>query len=117
MVDPATKFLGVGAQQGDFFAPSTAAENVQLEYFTTFLDTKNHAVGVPLAAAIDSHFYAMDFPGYPINRTVPATYSNMFGQADIFSVAVRQIDAVRRRLSPSTKVFLKVNKSCIYQIR
>jgi len=74
-----------------------------MEWFSHFLNASNHAPGAPVAEAIDYHYYAS-----PPSRTDVSTYSAMFGDADHWiEMYVKPAEVIRKRLSPSTKTYLK----------
>lgn len=83
-VSPQTKFVGLAL-----------ADAHHLDYFNYFLDPKNHRPGIPLDM-ISYHFY-----GSPADAI--AAHWQFFAEADRFVQNVRQIEAIRQRLSPSTK--------------
>jgi len=86
-VQPETKFVGLAL-----------ALPVEPRYFEYFLDPRNHKPGIPLDF-ISYHFYA-NAPEGQIQGADQYTY---FDQADGFIKTVRYIEAIRKRLSPSTK--------------
>ncbi len=90
-LDPGMKFVGLALAFPE-------RDPNMLEYF---LNPANHASGVPLDM-ISYHFYATPTK----QQTVEDWQYSFFDQADKFLVAVRYIDAMRRRLSPATKVDL-----------
>jgi len=65
-----------------------------------FLNSSNHAPGIPLHW-ISYHFYAS-----PGSRTDPNGYEIFFPQSDGFFGRVVEIEKIRKALSPSTKVDL-----------
>ena len=69
--------------------------------FEYFLDPAHHRPGTPLDY-ISYHFYATPREGEDV-RTWQYTF---WDQADTFLRTVRYVDAIRKRLSPSTKVDL-----------
>jgi hypothetical protein len=86
-ISPATKFTGI----------SVAYER-NPAWFEYFLNPANHRPGIPLDA-ISYHFY-----GRPTINNLPIVqyqYS-FFDQANAFLDRVRYIEAIRKRLSPST---------------
>jgi hypothetical protein len=85
-VSPKTKFVGLAMAYAN-----------RLNYYEYFLNPKNHRPGIPLDM-ISYHFYAD--PGSRANN--PATW-HFCEQADQFLDTVRKIEAIRKRLSPSTK--------------
>lgn len=87
-VEPQTKFVGV----------SLAFPGGHPAFFEHFLNPKNHKPGVPLDF-ISYHFYAVPAPdqGPELQPHV------FFAQADGFLNTVRYVEAIRKRLSPSTK--------------
>lgn len=70
----------------------------QYDWYEYFLKSSNHAPGIPLDY-ISFHFYAS-----PNNRTVVKEYEEFFTQADGFFETVKNITAIRDRLSPHTKI-------------
>lgn len=86
-VAPDMKFVGM----------SLAYPGRAPEFFEHFLDPNNHRLGVPVDM-ISYHFYAKSTPDMP-----PAAFTHsFFEQADRFVDVARYVDAIRRRLSPST---------------
>eukprot|EP01043_Picozoa_sp_COSAG02_P046987 COSAG02_NODE_4455_length_5341_cov_2.211560_1_plen_494_part_00 len=96
-VSPNTKFIGLGLA-----GVNKSYEGSNYSYFKYFLNQTNHAASAPVSEAIDYHYYAS-----PSNRTNVSCYTAIFAQADGFIERVRAVEAVRRRLSPSTKTYLK----------
>lgn len=92
-VSPLTKFVGLALEQGEI--PSQ-----NFSYFQTFLDPSKHAANTPLDF-VSYHFY-----GSPDNDTTQKEASQSFAQTDVFLANVSQVDAIRRALSPSTRVTL-----------
>jgi len=86
-VSPATKFMGLAL-----------AQPVDPQWFEYFLDHKNHRPGTPLDY-ISYHFYASPTP----SQTADDWQYTFFDQADGFLTTVRYIEAIRKRLSPTTK--------------
>jgi hypothetical protein len=87
-VAPGIKFVGI----------SVAFPSAAPQYFEHFLNPKNHKPGVPLDM-ISYHFYAN-----PTEDQTPEIHQfTFFEQADRFIVTARYIEAIRKRLSPSTK--------------
>jgi hypothetical protein len=90
-IDPEIKFIGLSlAHPWDF-----------PQFFTYFLDAKNHAPGIPLNV-ISYHFYAKYGPSDP----APAQVSTTFDQANTFLTTVKYINAIRDKLSPATRVMI-----------
>jgi len=87
-VTPDTKFVGI----------SLAYPSGNPRMFEYFLDRKNHKPGIPLDM-ISYHFYASPTADQT-PEIQPYTY---FEQADRFLTAVRFIELIRERLSPSTR--------------
>jgi hypothetical protein len=86
-VAPGIKFVGI----------SVAFPSNDPRMFEYFLDPKNHKRGIPLDM-ISYHFYAS-----PTADQGPAEHQfTFFDQADRFIATARYIEAIRRRLSPST---------------
>ncbi|HVT93904.1 MAG TPA: hypothetical protein VHD76_13755 [Bryobacteraceae bacterium] len=81
-----------------FVALALAAPSVNPRMFEYFLDRKNHKPGIPIDM-ISYHFYAT--PG--ADETPEIQQFTFFRQADHFIDTVRYIDAIRQRLSPSTR--------------
>ena len=87
-VEPQTKFVGV----------SLAFPGQQPAFFEHFLNPKNHKPGIPLDF-ISYHFYAVPAPDQG-TELQPHVF---FAQADGFLNTVRYVEAIRKRLSPSTR--------------
>ena len=87
-VSPRTKFVGL----------ALADPSGHLPYFEYFLNSKNHARGVPLDL-ISYHFYATP----AASEGADQWQTTFFKQADNFLGTVRKIQAIRLRLSPSTR--------------
>ena len=85
-VQPEMKFVGL----------ALADPTKEPEYFEYFLNPKNHKPDVNLDM-ISYHFYAV-----PSGDSSSWQYS-VFDQAESFVSAVRYIESIRQRLSPSTK--------------
>ena len=90
-IDPQMKFVGLALA-----FPERAPEI--MEYF---LNPANHKPGIPLDM-ISYHFYASPTK----EQTMDHWQYTFFDQADKFLVAVRYIEAIRKRLSPATKTDL-----------
>ena len=90
-IDPAMKFVGLALA-----FPERNPE--MMEYF---LNHRNHKPGIPLDM-ISYHFYATPMK----EQTVADWQYSFFDQADKFLVAVRYIEAIRKRLSPETRTTL-----------
>ena len=86
-VQPNLKFVGLAL-----------ATPIDPHYFEYFLNPKNHKPGVPLQF-ISYHFYANPQDG----QNSEADQYTCFDQADGFLKTVRYIEAIRKRLSPTTK--------------
>ena len=86
---PETKFMGMALA-----SPSTVPK-----YFEYFLDKKNHKAGVPIDY-ISYHFYASPTG----DQTIDHWQYTFFDQAAGFLNTVRYAEAIRKRLSPQTKV-------------
>lgn len=86
-VSPETKFVGLAL-----------ASPKRLEYFEYFLDPKHHRPGVPLDM-ISYHFYATPTAG----ETADQWQDTFFAKGADFVGLVRQIEAIRLRLSPATQ--------------
>eukprot|EP01050_Picozoa_sp_SAG11_P019626 SAG11_NODE_3161_length_2642_cov_2.388124_4_plen_269_part_01 len=107
-VAPNIKFLGLGLANIQLPHPITQGQtwchrgdDTCLDYFTYFLNKSNHAQGAVLPETIDYHWYAN------CTYTNASTFTEMFTQADEFVETVREIEAVRKRISPKTKTFMK----------
>ncbi len=87
-VAPKMKFVGL----------ALAHPSDEPEMFEYFLNPKNHEPGIPLDA-ISYHFYATPSAG----ETPEVQQYTFFEQADGFLNTVRYIEAIRKRLSPSTQ--------------
>jgi len=96
---PGMRFLGLGLSQNDYGLHPTGAD---MSYFEYFLNRSNHAEGAPNSEAIDYHFYVT-----PSSRSNVSTYEELFSQGDAFVETVKAAEAVRKRLSPDTKTYLK----------
>jgi hypothetical protein len=90
-IDPKMKFVGLALA-----FPETHPE--MMEYF---LDHTKHKPGIPLDM-ISYHFYATPTR----EQTLDNWQYSFFDQADKFLVAVRYIEAIRKRLSPETRTTL-----------
>jgi len=88
-VSPKTKFMSL----------SLCCWDEGPRFFEYFLDPKNHLPGIPIDM-ISYHFYAHLSEGH----SVADWQQSLFNQADGFIINVRYIDAIRKRLAPSTKV-------------
>ena len=87
-VEPDMKFVGL----------ALADPTKEPQYFEYFLNPRNHKPGVRLDM-ISYHFYAV-----PSSAQDPGSWQfTVFDQAERFVNAVRFIDSIRQRLSPSTK--------------
>ena len=88
-VQPDMKFVGL----------ALADTTKEPQYFEYFLNPKNHKPGIPLDM-ISYHFYAQ-----PSDDEVPGAWQyTVFDQTARFVNAVRYIESIRLRLSPSTKI-------------
>ena len=90
-VSPETKFVGL----------ALAAPGSDESYFEYFLNPANHKPGIPLDM-ISYHFYASPAP----DETLDDWQYTFFDQEAGFLNTVRYIEAIRKRLSPSTKTDL-----------
>jgi hypothetical protein len=90
-VSPETKFMGM----------ALAMPSLVPEYFEYFLNPKNHKPGIPIDY-ISYHFYATP----SASQTIEDWQYTFFDQADGFLHTVRYAEAIRKRLSPQTKVDL-----------
>ncbi|CAF1184471.1 unnamed protein product, partial [Didymodactylos carnosus] len=88
MVDPEQNIKFVGLSLGN---PS------EFTKFSYFLNSSNHRPNIPLDW-ISYHFYA-----FPTSRTDPRTYEQFFPQTDVFVEKVKNIETIRRALSPLTR--------------
>jgi hypothetical protein len=86
-VSPETKFMGLALA-----APSNTPR-----YFEYFLNPANHKPGIPLDY-ISYHFYASPSK----EQNLDNWQYTFFDQADGFLNTVRYVEAIRKRLSPST---------------
>lgn len=69
----------------------------EFDRYRYFLNHSNHAPDIPLDM-ISYHFYASSN-----SRTEPADYEAFFPQLDSFTEEVKQIEQIRKALSPETK--------------
>ena len=90
-VNPETKFMGM----------ALAMPSLVPDYFEYFLNPKNHKPGIPIDY-ISYHFYASP----TADQTISDWQYTFFDQADGFLHTVRYAEAIRKRLSPHTKVDL-----------
>ena len=90
-VSPATEFVGLGLA-----LPSEAPE-----YFEYFLDPANHSRDVPIDW-ISYHFYATPV----LTEKFEDWQHSLLAQADGFISTVRFVEAIRKRLSPSTRTMI-----------
>jgi hypothetical protein len=81
-----------------FVALALAAPSDEPRMFEYFLDRKHHKPGIPLDM-ISYHFYASP----TADQTPEDQQFTFFDQADRFIATARYIDAIRQRLSPSTR--------------
>jgi len=88
-VAPWMKFVGMALA----FPQNTA-------WFEYFLNASNHQPGIPLDY-ISYHNYVSSN-----TRTNPADFESFFPQADSFFTLVKQIEQIRKELSPNTKTDL-----------
>ncbi|KAL2071829.1 hypothetical protein VTL71DRAFT_13064 [Oculimacula yallundae] len=86
-VSPDTKFVGLAL--GD--------NSKDMNYFETFLDPANHNTGIPIDF-VSYHFYGM-----PSVASSESQAAQSFAQTDEFIVNVGRIEAIRKRLAPSTR--------------
>lgn len=86
------------APQMKFVALGLAAPSGDPRMFEHFLDRKNHKPGIPLDM-ISYHFYATP----TADQTPEDQQFTFFDQADRFIATTRYIDAIRQRLSPTTR--------------
>ncbi len=93
-VSPQTKFVGLALASTSVGIWKPA----DLAWFRYFLNPRNHAPGTPLNM-ISYHFYASPAP-----TNKPATWPHIFfAQANEFLGEVRQIQVIRKKLSPQTQ--------------
>jgi hypothetical protein len=88
---PKTQFMGM----------ALAAPRDDPQYFEYFLNPVNHKPGIPIDY-ISYHFYAIP----TLTQSISDWQYTYFDQADGFLTAVRYIESIRKRLSPSTKTDL-----------
>ena len=86
------------APQMRFVGLALAAPSDNPRMFEYFLNPRNHKPGIPLDM-ISYHFYA----GPTADQTPDIQQYTFFEQADRFLATVRYIEAIRQRLSPSTR--------------
>src|SRR5208283_4969634 len=86
-VSPQTKFVGI----------SDSYPAGHPDFFTYFLNPKNHKPGIPLDM-ISYHFYAVP----SLDESPEVQQFTYFNQADRFLEIVGYIEALRRMLSPKT---------------
>ena len=86
------------APQMRFVGLALAAPSDNPRMFEYFLNPRNHKPGIPLDM-ISYHFYAGPTP----DQTPDIQQYTFFEQADRFLATVRYIEAIRQRLSPSTR--------------
>lgn len=89
-VAPDMKFVGI----------SVAFPSADPHWFEYFLNPKNHKPGIPLDM-ISYHFYAS--PAAEQGQGPASSQFTFFDQANGFIATVRYIEAIRKRLSPSTR--------------
>jgi hypothetical protein len=87
-VQPDLKFVGM----------ALAMPSQTPHFFEYFLDRKNHQPGIPLDF-ISYHFYAIPTP----DQTPEIQGYTFFAQADGFLNTVRYVEAIRKRLAPTTR--------------
>lgn len=87
-VDPEIKFVGM----------SLAMPGRNPDFFEYFLNPRNHKPGIPLDM-ISYHFYAVPAE----DESLEVEQHTYFAQADGFLNTVRFVEAIRKRLSPSTQ--------------
>jgi hypothetical protein len=87
-VSPQTQFVGM----------ALAFPRTNLPFIEYFLNPANHAPGIPIDM-ISYHFYATPAEGEGADQW----QGTFFSQADDFLAAVAKIEAIRLRLSPSTR--------------
>ena len=93
-VSPQTKFVGLALASTSVGIWKPA----DLAWFRYFLNPRNHDPGTPLNM-ISYHFYASPAP-----TNKPATWPHIFfAQANEFLGEVRQIQVIRKKLSPQTQ--------------
>jgi hypothetical protein len=99
-VSPQTKFSGLALTDPSSLT-DPAFPHSSPEYFEYFLDRRNHKPNIPLDM-ISYHFYA----GSAKDEPLAALKFTFFQQADSFLSTVRYIEAIRKRLSPTTKTYI-----------
>ncbi len=87
-VAPSMKFVGL----------ALAFPSDDPHMFEYFLNPRNHKPGIPLDM-ISYHFYAVPTP----DQSLETQQYTFFDQADRFIATTRYVDAIRQRLSPTTK--------------
>src|SRR5437879_9575726 len=80
-----------------FVGVSLAMPGQNPDFFEYFLNSKNHASGVPMDY-ISYHFYAVP----TADETLDIQQHTVFAHADGFLNTARYIEAIRTRLSPRT---------------
>ncbi|CAF0857629.1 unnamed protein product [Adineta steineri] len=70
----------------------------EFNWYRYFLNHSNHAPDIPLDM-ISYHFYASSK-----TRTDPLDYEAFFPQLDTFTDEIRQIEVIRKELSPETRI-------------
>lgn len=90
-VDPKMRFAGM----------ALASPMTHPDFFSYFLNPKNHKPGTPVDA-ITYHFYAHPTP----DESPEAMQYSFFDQADGFLNVVGFIESVRKRLSPATQTMV-----------
>ena len=91
--NPTQKFIGL--------ALTNPVDRDHQPYFEYFLNLKNHAPGIPLDA-ISYHYYV----GVNPDDKPETLQAEFFKRADVLIEAVKKVEAVRKRLSPSTKTYI-----------
>ena len=91
--NPDQKFIGL--------ALTNPVDKDHDRYFEYFLDPKNHAPGIPLDM-ISYHYYV----GVQPEDNQNDLQNIFFKRADVLIDAVKKVEAVRKRLSPTTKTYI-----------
>jgi len=83
------------------FGGLVLADPFDPEYFEYFLNRKNHKPGIPLDM-ISWHFYAIP----SVDESPDVQQYTFFEKVDGFAWAVKYAQAIRNRLSPTTKTYV-----------
>src|SRR5579862_8563463 len=98
-ISPRTRFVGLSLGNTAFPAGVDDIDADFIKFIEYFLNPKNHQSGIPLDM-ISYHFYAV---GSSLQGIDSLQYT-FFDQADGFLTEASFIEAVRKHLSPSTRV-------------